>query len=68
MLTLGVDQHTQLLNHVEEAIRNWEKGKQACHGKKTAKPVKPVISENGYITHISRNYRLSNYILLFLVF
>ena len=27
MLTLGADQHSQLLNHVEEAIRNWEQGK-----------------------------------------
>jgi len=27
MLTLGVDQHSQLLNHVEEAIRNWEEDK-----------------------------------------
>ena len=36
--------------------------------KKPVKPVKPVISENGYFTHISRNYRLFNYILLFLVF
>ena len=26
MLTLRADQHSHLLNHVEEAIRNWEKG------------------------------------------
>ena len=27
MLTLRADRHSQLLNHVEEAIRNWEDGK-----------------------------------------